>query len=92
MKFQIDRAWLLEKIKAEPDDACVEAGVLHPEAPLPRLINRLSPGSTDLEVMEAIAEVERQAEPYRGIFHAALREVTRIDAGVYECLRLGVAS
>ena len=90
MKIHITREWLLEKIKAEPDDACCEAGVLHPEAPLPALINTLSPASTDLEVIAAITQIEAHAEPYRGIFRAAACEVAGITPTVYDSLKTGV--
>ncbi|USN13956.1 hypothetical protein KABACHOK_01200 [Brevundimonas phage vB_BpoS-Kabachok] len=91
MKMHITREWLLEKIKAEPDDACCEAGVLHPEAPIPAMIARLTPASTDLEVIDVITHIEAHAEPYRGIFRKAACEVAGITSGVYDSLRQGAA-
>lgn len=90
MKMLITREWLLEKIKASPDEECVSAGVLHPDAPVPLAIQGLSAKSTDLDIIAVIEKVEGCEEPYRAIFRAALCEYAEIDEAVYDSLKMGV--
>lgn len=90
MKMMIDRDWLLKKIAAEPDDACYDAGILHPDAPLPRAIQALSGRSTDLEIMDVIEQVERGQEPYRTIFMKAVCQYAEIEEPIYASLKVGI--
>lgn len=90
MKMLITREWLLKKLEGAPDEGCVSAGILHPDAPLPKAIQGLSTKSTDLDIIAVIEKVEGCGEPYRAIFRAALCEYAAIEPAVYDSLKMGI--
>jgi hypothetical protein len=73
--MQIDRDWLLRKIKEDPDDLACEAGILHPEAPLPKAIGALSPVSTVEDLTNVVVMIHKSGyEPsYKDLFYEAAR-------------------
>lgn len=91
MRLAIDQQWLLEKIKAEPDDLPCEAGALHPDAPIPAAIAALSPRSTDLDIMAIMEQFVSDAytAAQKAAYLAMIEQRTLISGAVLEALWAG---
>lgn len=91
MRLAIDPQWLLDKIAAEPDELSCEAGVLHPEAPIPAAIASLSPRSTDLDIMAIMEQFVSDAytAAQKAAYLAMIEQRTLISGAVLEALWAG---
>lgn len=93
MRLAIDPQWLLDKIAAEPDELSCEAGVLHPEAPIPAAIASLSPRSTDLGIMAIMEQFVTDAytAAQKAAYLAMIEQRTLISGAVLEALWAGAS-
>ncbi|USN15256.1 hypothetical protein KIKIMORA_01100 [Brevundimonas phage vB_BpoS-Kikimora] len=91
MRMHIDPHWLREKIDAEPDDLSCEAGVLHPEAPIPAAISTLSTKSTDLDIMAVMEKIAggAYALDHKSVFLDGIKRLTGLNDAILEALWVG---
>lgn len=82
MKMPNDPLWWSRRLAAEPDDACVEAGVMHPEAPVPAAISRLTPQSTVSDLTDVLVLIERggYAPDRKALFREEARNAVGMSA------------
>ncbi|UTC28147.1 hypothetical protein GURKE_01160 [Brevundimonas phage vB_BpoS-Gurke] len=91
MRMHIDPHWLREKIAAEPDDLSCEAGVLHPDAPIPAAISALSTKSTDLDIMAVMEKFagDAYALHLKTAFLDGIKRLTGLNDAILEALWVG---